>query len=50
MQQPAEDFTIPTDPELWGAFTDHIREAAVLQGPAAFQNRATKYSGTGGKT
>lgn len=56
VQQPPEDFTISTDPELWGAITDHVREAAISQGPAAFQNRAPKYPasvrdiGIGGKT
>lgn len=40
---PPEDFTISTDPELWGAITDHVREVAVSQGPAAYQNRAPKY-------
>ncbi len=43
VQQPPEDFTISTDPELWGAITDHVREAAISQGPAAFQNRVPKY-------
>ncbi len=56
VQQPPEVLTISTDPELWGAITDHVREAAISQGPAAFQNRAPKYPASvrdisiGGKT
>ncbi len=56
VQQPPEDFTISTDPELWGAITDHVREAAISQCLAVFQNRAPKYPASvrdisiGGKT
>ena len=38
-----KDFTISTDPELWGPITEHVREVAISKGPAAFHNRAPKY-------
>ncbi|RXN35456.1 Zinc finger MYM-type 1 [Labeo rohita] len=34
---------LPGDPALWGAVTEQLREEAVYRGPAAFQNRASKY-------
>ncbi|RXN03968.1 Zinc finger MYM-type 1 [Labeo rohita] len=38
---------LPGDPALWGAVTEQLREEAVYRGPAAFQNRASKYPASG---
>lgn len=36
-------FTLPSDPALWGPLTETLREEAIHRGPAAFQNRASRY-------